>query len=79
MTFMQELFGLFGIHLKIFLKINIFADFVIFVHTSSSGNAKKGGRKLRRTTTPNNINNIQNNDNGKRRAGLGRGADTRVG
>ena len=40
---------------------------------------KKGGRKLRRTTTPNNINNIQSNDNGKKRAGLGRGADTRVG
>ena len=41
MTFSQELLGLFGINLKLFFKIKIFADFVVFVHTSTSGNAKK--------------------------------------
>ena len=45
MTFTQELFGLFGINLKFSLKINIFTEFVIFVHTSTSGNAKKRRQK----------------------------------
>ena len=36
----------------------------IFLDGYNSRNVAKGNRKLRCTTTPNNINNIQSNDNG---------------